>query len=212
MPEETVETSPFRRHLLVYLVSLFIFPLIFLLVGAVSPISPSLEESWLSPLKILGAFFLGSLFTFSLGRWLTIPAVSGIRKQLSERGTVRDNQSSLLSDFGFNLFFAALLGVILGGQYVCDLILQDEMASGIHRLLHCYGITVYSAAALAGLGAGYIIWLFLSVVRMEQKLNQRVMLEGYASKGWSAWVLVGIALVGFVVISAFYQLFTLGLK
>ncbi len=210
MPKTVVQTSHFRRDLLTYILSLAIWPLLFLMLAALTPKPPSLQNAWTSPGQILIVFAVSGLVTIGLGRWLTAPAVRSIRRQMQEAGALKDNESTIFSNFGFDLSLGVLIGAVFAAQYICDLMKLDSASSSIQILLDCYSKTIFAIVALTGLGTGFLLWIFLEVTRIEKALNQKVLLNRYTTRTWSTWALIGIAVVVFVIIRAFHQLFTLG--
>lgn len=210
MPKTVVQTSHFRRELLVYILSLAAWPVIFVVITVLTPAPRSLQDVLMNPGQILAVFALSGLVTIGLGRWLTAPAVRSIRRQVQEEGALKDNESTILSNFGFDLSLGVLIGAVFGGQYLCDLMKVDSATSSIQILLGCYSKTILAMIALTGLGTGFLLWLFLEVTRIEKALNQKVLLNRYTTRSWSTWALIGVAVLVFVIIRAFHQLFMLG--
>ena len=167
-------------------------------------------------LPIIGAFAMGVLFSLTLVRRVVLPVIQKIKKQFLAFGYVVDNQSSLLSNFGINLFLGVILGFSTIGDFLCHELALGEAGTSLHHfswnLLRCQAWNYSIGAFLAGMGMVGFLWLFFQVRRVENEIKQIIIVHYYKSVAASFWlVLMAMVVVG-IVGYTFFQLFTLNHK
>ncbi len=130
-------------------------------------------------LPILGAFAIGALVSLTLVRRVALPVIHKIKKQFLALGYVEDNQRSLFSNVGFNLFLGVIIGFSTIGDYLCqDLLLENATISLSHlswNLLRCQVWGHSIGAFIAGIGIVGFLWMFFQVRLVEKETKQRIL-------------------------------------
>jgi hypothetical protein len=209
---DIVATTEFRKSLLAYCFSLLGWTT-FQIILALT-LEPSAERAGMSApvriaLPIAEAFFIATVVSLAVAKWTTSPVISSIRARIDSQGTLIDNRSSIFSDFGFNIFFGVLIGITILGQDICKWTDSSTISRSIEKTLECYLFTEISAAILAGLGVGFVLWIYLQVRQIEVAANTRLMVQRYRTRSWSFWIIAGGAGLTYIIIYAFYKIFTL---
>jgi len=209
---EIVDTTEFRRDLLIYFSSLFGWSIVLIVLSLT--LESSAERAGLQApvhlaLPIAAAFFVSVLASLVIGRWTTSAVLKGIKNRVDGQGFLRDNRSSIFSDFGFNLFFGVLLGMTYFGIDICEQF-PHSTAPGMETTLSCYLTAQTGTAVLAGLGAGFILWIYLQTRQTEAAANMKITVQRYKTRSWSFGIILGGAGLTYVIVYAFYKIFTLG--
>lgn len=210
---DIVATTEFRKDLLVYCFSLLGWTT-FQIILALT-LEPSAERAGMPApvriaLPIAEAFFIATVASLAVAKWTTSPVISSIRARIDNQGALSDNRSSIFSDFGFNIFFGVLIGITILGQDICKWTDSSTISRSIEKTLECYLFTEISAAILAGLGVGFVLWIYLQVRQIEATVNSKIMVQRYRTRSWSFWIIAGGAGLTYIIIYAFYKIFTLG--
>lgn len=210
---DIVATTEFRRDLLVYCFSLLGWTIFQILLALT--LEPSAEGAGMPApvriaLPIAEGFFIATIASLAVAKWTTSSVISSIRARIGSQGLLSDNRSSVFSDFGFNIFFGLLIGITILGQTICNWTYTSATSHSIEKTLDCYLFSEISAAILAGLGVGFVLWIYLQVRQIEVAANTRLMVQRYRTRSWSFWIIAGGAGLTYIIIYAFYKIFTLG--
>lgn len=207
------QQTQFNRDLRFYLGFLLAWILFSILIAFT--LEPSAERAGLQApvriaLPIAAAFFIAMLVSFATGKLTASPVIKGIRASVKDQGSLNDNRSSIFSDFGFSLFFGILIGLSIVLNYLCERLFLLPGRSAIEKTLDCYLFANVGEAIAAGLGAGFILWIYLGVSRIERETNSKIMVQRYTTRNGSFGVIALSAVVACIVVYTFYRIFTLG--
>ena len=210
---EIVATTEFRRDLIIYFFSLLGWTIFQIIIAFT--LEPSAERAGLpAPMRIAlpiaTAFFIATVASLAIGKWTTAPVIRTIRARIEIQGSLSDNRSSIFSDFGFNIYFGVLLGISILGQDICKWTDIPTASRSIEGTLSCYLSAEITMAILAGLGVGFVLWIYFRVRQFEGTANTKIMVQRYRARSWSFWIIAGGAGLTYVIIYAFYKIFTLG--
>ena len=210
---DIVATTEFRKDLLVYCFSLLgwtTLQIILALTLEPSAVRAGLPASVKLAVPIAAAFFVAAVTSLAVGKWTASTVIRVVRERIDSQGLLSDNRSSIFSDFGFNFFFGALLGISFLGQDLCEWTYTPTTLRSAERTLYCYLSAEIIMAILAGLGVGFVLWIYLQVRQIEVAANTRLMVQRYRTRSWSFWIIAGGAGLTYIIIYAFYKIFTLG--
>ncbi len=210
---EDVTQRPFRKDVLLYALGFLALALleVGLALSLESYNTTVLQEALPNlPQTILLAFVAGLAASIVLGAGTITLIRDAIVHRIQVAGSLVTRQGFLFQDFGMFLVFAILAGAFTAIRYYCDPVVPvDESHEALSRV-SCYAAGKSALVFVTGLGVGVLIWIYFWALRFEKATNSQIMITRHSSKNlllvWN--ILIG-ATVGFVIVLAFYKLFTL---
>lgn len=189
--KEVVGTARLTRNFILFALTLLVLaafgPLVMMFQYSRIPEEIELPALGKLILPIFGAFAMGVLASLTLVRRVVLPVIHKIKNQFLTLGYVEDNQCSLFSNFGFNLFLGVIIGFSTIGDYLCqELSLEDATISLSHlswNLLRCQVWDYSIGAFIAGIGIVGFLWMFFQVrlLNSTYKCNSHSWLRGRAA-------------------------------
>ncbi len=212
--KEVIATRVLTKDLKIYLFVFMSFGLLGPLISVFqffrAPEELHLPSVEILLFPVLFTFSIGQLIALMVGKWVTSPLVEKFKNQHISQGVVLDNQNSIFANFGFNLCVGALIGLSFVEGFICNIPLTEDISGSLTAHLHCKTVVFSAIALFVGIVIGLGIRLIDKVASFEKETNQKMIVQYYSTRQWSFIVMVGVGVVVYVFVLAFYKIFTLG--